>query len=268
MPIPTSKPLSLSTVQTEYGGTNPISLSEYYSKGNAPASGAITLWQDFNGTSNLSTQDGILYWTAGSEYYAGTDGSAPHNYNQYVSGWEGSDSTDVAALATPSVLDHFTSGAPFTRLFKMRQSGSAFAGASISNITKCKLYVKVDSQTEESPVLAGSQTADSRYAIGIGATSTFSSYLANFAGLDLTQGEASSVSNGAVATIEYDLLANLGASSTATWLTNQMPLYVGLEGESFDWSYGGGPPQGDEGTTECGSGQPFAFWVDATFDYS
>ena len=55
MAIPTSKPLSLSTVQTEYGGSNPISMSEYRGKGNAPASGPIDLWGDFNGTSNLQT---------------------------------------------------------------------------------------------------------------------------------------------------------------------------------------------------------------------
>lgn len=59
MSIPTSKPLSMSTVQTEYGGSNPISLSEYYSKGNAPASGAITLWADFNGTANEATATSV-----------------------------------------------------------------------------------------------------------------------------------------------------------------------------------------------------------------
>jgi hypothetical protein len=53
MAIPTSKPLSLSTVQAEYGGSNPISMSEYRGKGNAPGSGAIDLWADFNGTSNI-----------------------------------------------------------------------------------------------------------------------------------------------------------------------------------------------------------------------
>ena len=61
MAIPTSKPLSLSTVQTEYGGSNPISMSEYRGKGNAPASGAIDLWGDFNGTSNLVTVSGFVY---------------------------------------------------------------------------------------------------------------------------------------------------------------------------------------------------------------
>ena len=55
MAIPTSKPLTMSTVQTEYGGSNPINMSEYYGKGNAPASGQIDLWADFNGTSNIIT---------------------------------------------------------------------------------------------------------------------------------------------------------------------------------------------------------------------
>lgn len=59
MAIPTSKPLAMSTVQTEYGGTNPINLSEYYSKGNAPASGEITLWADFNGTANEATATSV-----------------------------------------------------------------------------------------------------------------------------------------------------------------------------------------------------------------
>ena len=54
MAIPTSKPLSLSTVQTEYGGSNPINMSEYRGDGNAPASGPIDLWADFNGTSNTA----------------------------------------------------------------------------------------------------------------------------------------------------------------------------------------------------------------------
>jgi len=61
MAIPTSKPLSLSTVQTEYGGSNPISMSEYRGKGNAPATGAIDLWGDFNGTSSLVTVTGFVY---------------------------------------------------------------------------------------------------------------------------------------------------------------------------------------------------------------
>ena len=49
---PVGSSISLSDIQSEYGGSNPISLSEYYGKGNAPSSGAITMSADFGGTSN------------------------------------------------------------------------------------------------------------------------------------------------------------------------------------------------------------------------
>lgn len=49
MVLPTSGPLSLQDIQDEFGGTSPISLSEYYAIGkNIPASGVISI-QDFYG---------------------------------------------------------------------------------------------------------------------------------------------------------------------------------------------------------------------------
>jgi len=77
MPIPTSKPLSLSAVQTEYGGTNPISMSEYRGLGNAPASGAIDLWGDFNGTANevaITATGGSISDSGGYRYHTFTSG--------------------------------------------------------------------------------------------------------------------------------------------------------------------------------------------------
>jgi len=53
MTIPTSN-IAASLIQTEFGGANPIGLSEYYSKGNAPASGTIK-YSDFSGTSGITT---------------------------------------------------------------------------------------------------------------------------------------------------------------------------------------------------------------------
>jgi hypothetical protein len=50
MPLPSSGAISLSDVQAEFGGTNPISISEYYGKDTVPASGTISL-NDFYGTS-------------------------------------------------------------------------------------------------------------------------------------------------------------------------------------------------------------------------
>lgn len=65
MALPTSGPLSLSDIQGEFGGSNPISLSEYYAGGGlvpsgtsgtngpVPSSGAISI-SNFYGTSNAT----------------------------------------------------------------------------------------------------------------------------------------------------------------------------------------------------------------------
>lgn len=65
MALPTSGPLTLADIQTEFGGSNPISLSEYYAGGTyvpagtsgtygaVPSSGTISI-RNFYGTSALS----------------------------------------------------------------------------------------------------------------------------------------------------------------------------------------------------------------------
>ena len=67
---PVGSTISLSQIQTEFGGSNPISLSEYYSKGNAPASGAIDMSADFGGTSNTRNIDYLVVAGGGG---GGTD---------------------------------------------------------------------------------------------------------------------------------------------------------------------------------------------------
>lgn len=64
MALPPSGPLSLADIQTEFGGSNPISLSEYYAggayvpagtsgtNGPVPTSGTISI-SNFYGTSNI-----------------------------------------------------------------------------------------------------------------------------------------------------------------------------------------------------------------------
>ena len=63
MTLPSSGPLSLSDIQTEFGGSNPIGINEYYAGGGlvpagtsgtygaVPTSGQISI-QNFYGTSN------------------------------------------------------------------------------------------------------------------------------------------------------------------------------------------------------------------------
>lgn len=72
MALPSSGPLALSDIQTEFGGSNPIGLNEYYAGGSyvpagttgtygaVPSSGTISI-QNFYGTSN-----GAVYWIISS----------------------------------------------------------------------------------------------------------------------------------------------------------------------------------------------------------
>lgn len=81
MPLPSSGPLSLSDIQTEFGGSNPIGINEYYAGGSyvpagtsgtygaVPSSGTISI-QNFYGTSKLVpgqqayTSAGTYTWVA------------------------------------------------------------------------------------------------------------------------------------------------------------------------------------------------------------
>ena len=91
MAIPSSGSLALSAIQTEFGGSNPISMSEYYAggsnvpsgttgdSGSIPSSGAVAVSQ-FYGSSNRiavaltissTTQNYNIYSNRGGSYVAG-----------------------------------------------------------------------------------------------------------------------------------------------------------------------------------------------------
>ena len=80
MALPSSGPISLSDIQTEFGGSNPISLSEYYSKGNAPASGAIDLAADFYGTANAYNIEYLVVAGGGGGGYGTAGGGGAGGY--------------------------------------------------------------------------------------------------------------------------------------------------------------------------------------------
>ena len=66
MALPVSGEISLDDVQTEFGGTNPIAISEYYGAAvGVPASGEISL-SDFHGTSAILSGD-IAIFAGGNE---------------------------------------------------------------------------------------------------------------------------------------------------------------------------------------------------------
>ena len=70
MTLQASGAISLANVQTEFGGSNPISISEYYGvAGGVPASGTISLY-DFYGKGVANAFAGWTYYVMGSSYFS------------------------------------------------------------------------------------------------------------------------------------------------------------------------------------------------------
>jgi len=99
MAIPSSGPLSLTTIQTEFGGTNPIGLSEYYAGGGlvpsgttgtfgaVPSSGTISI-QNFYGTSNVyAINNSLRFRSSASAYLNRTPASAGNLQKWTLSTW-------------------------------------------------------------------------------------------------------------------------------------------------------------------------------------
>jgi hypothetical protein len=109
MALPSSGPLSLSQIQTEFGGSNPISMSEYYRGGayvttnntNVPTSGTIKISDFYNAARQFS-------FTISSNY------SSPQNLRSLAlaAGWNGSD--PVLATNTAIISSDTTGTAALT----------------------------------------------------------------------------------------------------------------------------------------------------------
>ena len=115
MPIPASGPLSLADIQTEFGGSNPISMNEYYRGGSfvtanntgVPTSGVISV-NNFYGTTrriaipltiSSNTYNYDVYANRGGTYVAGiSDITVTVNGGVLV----GSTSTGAYAMSVPN----------------------------------------------------------------------------------------------------------------------------------------------------------------------
>jgi hypothetical protein len=98
MALQSSGAISLSDIQTEFGGSNPISLSEYYGVDTVPASGAISMSQ-FYGTSNAYTLSYLVIAggaAGGGQYYGGGGGAGGYR-NSYGSESSGANSASLTA---------------------------------------------------------------------------------------------------------------------------------------------------------------------------
>lgn len=169
MPLPSSGPLSLDDIQTEFGGTNPISLDEYYAGGaNVPAgttgtfgavpsSGTISI-QNFYGTSKV-------VYRLDSDTYSdfGATALQPAEVAFYVN----SDGTVEVTTFGSGVVDNYnwitpTTGSTTYFVRATLNSGSLNSGTTGTWLALTSNRVWSVYKDESS---AGSQTADLTIAI-------------------------------------------------------------------------------------------------------
>ena len=130
MALPTSGPISLNDIQTEFGGANPISLSEYYAggfivpagtsgtNGAVPSSGQISL-SNFYGTAltasitnlyissiGFGTQYGYYFVTGGGkiQYSTQSGGINPIDHETWCGSNTGASLFDVRVTVTSGTL--------------------------------------------------------------------------------------------------------------------------------------------------------------------
>lgn len=153
MTLPSSGPLTLADIQGEFGGSNPISLSEYYAGGGlvpsgttgtygaVPSSGAISI-QNFYGTSNavplsISISPSSLYnsrtgsgsLTSSPATGTASGGTGPYTYAwTYVSG--NSYTINSPSSATTTFTTSLTAGQLKSGVYRCTVTDSLSATAS------------------------------------------------------------------------------------------------------------------------------------------
>jgi len=123
MALPSSGPLTLANIQTEFGGSNPISLNEYYAGGAyvpagttgtygaVPSSGTISI-QNFYGTSNV-----VISIT--NQTISDLDASAAYAYYFLTAGGQVAQSTQAGGTG-PTNLEQWCTPTSAVALFEAR----------------------------------------------------------------------------------------------------------------------------------------------------
>lgn len=106
MTLPASGQLSLNDIQGEFGGSNPIQISEYYGVApGVPSSGQISI-SDFYGTSNTYDVEYLLVAGGGTNKY--------NSYNPFIGGGGAGGAIDSSSTITPGSNYAVTIGAGAT----------------------------------------------------------------------------------------------------------------------------------------------------------
>lgn len=136
MALPSSGPLTMADIQTEFGGSNPISLSEYYAGGAyvpagtsgtygaVPSSGTISI-RNFYGTSNV-----VISIT--NQSITDSDATAAYAYYFLTAGGQVEQSTQAGG-ASPSNIEQWCTPTSAASNYEARvtvTSGSLTGGSS------------------------------------------------------------------------------------------------------------------------------------------
>lgn len=148
MTLPSSGPLSLSQIQGEFGGSNPISLSEYYgASGGVPSSGTISI-SDFYGKSNILGS--LVYVGSYSSIAGSTDGDLIW-LTIYTTTSSTGFSYPGTAPALPSGFTNITSGTYYAQ-------ASAGEGQYVFNGVNYRMCYATSSSTTRSSATSASGT--------------------------------------------------------------------------------------------------------------
>lgn len=104
MAIPSSGAISLATIQTEYGGANPISLSEYYRGGTYVPNTATTTTIPTSGTISVSN----FYGTSNTQYFTISANQTNLDLRTYVNGLGYNGLADVVVTINAGVTVYAT----------------------------------------------------------------------------------------------------------------------------------------------------------------
>jgi hypothetical protein len=169
MALPSSGPLTLANIQTEFGGSNPISLNEYYAGGGlvpagtsgtygaVPSSGTISI-RNFYGTSNiviqLTTPRTISYTSGGILSAQAGYGLDPDSYVYTAANFSGSYTQSEQWDSVPATTGNYQvratlnsgstpTGSALSTWLTVSSFRSWLLNASPGNFLTCNLTIEV-----------------------------------------------------------------------------------------------------------------------------
>jgi hypothetical protein len=127
MPLPPSGPLSLNDIRNEFGGSNPVAISNYYAGGPYVPAGTSGTFGPVptNGTISIANFYGTQQALEIVTMNVGDSGDGAYGYNIYLS--IGSISPNTMVFLSNGYCDAFYWSADFGLVFNVQATGSSGA---------------------------------------------------------------------------------------------------------------------------------------------